>query len=185
MKKGIIAAAVAAAALSPLAASAEISYSYGEIQYVDIDVDAGVFGSASESGFGLEGSYEINDMFHIGIDFSSVDDLDQTTLGFGYHREVGDDASFYADLAWESIDAGAAGDDDGYSIELGLRGMVSDTFELQGYIGQIDVGGSEMFYGLGGRYYFNDNMAVGLGYETIESFGVEVDTLELGFRYNF
>ena len=185
MKKGIIAAAVAAAALSPLAASAEdVSYSYVEVKYVDIEVEAGA-ANASEAGFGLAGSYAINDMFHIGLDYSSVDGLDQTTLGFGYHTEIGDAASFYADLNWENVDAGAFGDDDGYSVMLGVRGMVADSFELEGYLGQIDIIDSETVFGIEGRYFFNDQMAVGLGYEMTEFGGADVDTLELAFRYNF
>jgi hypothetical protein len=185
MNKRIIAAAVAAAMTPAIAMADDINYSYAEINYVDIDVDAGAFGSASESGFGLEGSYSINDMFHVGFDYSSVDGLDQTSFGFGYHREMGSAANFYADLAWEQIDVDGFGDDDGYSIELGLRGMVGANFELQGYVGQIDVGGSETFFGVAGRYFFNDNMAIGLGYENMDSFGIDVTTLELGFRYNF
>lgn len=182
MKKGIIAAAVAAAALSPLAASADdVSYSFVEIDYVDVDL-----AGTSESGFGLKGSVGVGDNFHVTLDHSGVSfpagvDLNRTSLGFGYHGELGDNASFYADLAWESIDFGALGDDDGYSIEIGARGMVADSFELQGYVGQIDVGGSETLYGIEGRYYFSDEMAVGLGWESIDN----IDTLEVGFRYNF
>ena len=53
-------------------------------------------------------------------------------------------------------------------------------------MGQIDIAGSETVFGLEGRYAFNDQMALGLGFEWTEFAGAaDVDTLELAFRYNF
>jgi len=186
MSKKILIAAVAAA-LSPAAVLAnDVSYSYGEINYHEVDVGAGI----SDNGFGLAGSFAINDSWHAGLSYNTTSfgfgvDYDRTSLGFGYNGDFGTNASYFIDLAYEKIDLGIGGDDTGYSFQVGARGMVSDSFELQGQIGTIDIfGGSETTYGVSGRYFINDSMAIGLSWDTVDS-GSGIDTLTLGFRFNF
>ena len=183
MKNWILTIA-ALAALTPFAALADdVSYSFFEVNYTDVDL-AGI----SESGFGLKGSASVADNFHIGIDYFAVSfplgvDFNRTSLGFGYHTEG--ETSFYATVALEKLDLGLA-DDDGYGIELGGRGFVADDFELQGYIGVIDVfDETETYFGVSGRYWFNENMAIGLDYKNTEISILDVDILQIGFRYSF
>jgi hypothetical protein len=183
MRKGIIAVAVAAAFSPAAVMAADISYTYGEVDYMDAD-----FGPVSANGFGLQGSFEVADNFHVGVGYSSIGfplglSLDRTTIGFGYHSDLGSDASFFANLNYE--DAELLGlSENGYSVEVGIRAMVGNNFELQGQIGQIDLDGSELFYGAAARYWINDDMAVGIEYETVDT-NPSIDVLSIGFRYNF
>ena len=184
MKNWILTIA-ALAALTPFAASAEdVSYSYVQIDYINLDIDDG----GDDSGFGLAGSFTVSDNFHIALSHDSVDilgaDLTWTTVGFGYHTDG--DTSYYAQINYEDLglDTGAADiGDSGFGIEVGVRSMINENFELQGGIHYADFGdfGDDTLLELSGRYYVNDQFSIGVKYEA----GSDFDIWGIGGRFDF
>jgi len=154
MKKHLVLALALAAA--PFAASAgPLSYSYVEGGYLRTEIDdLDGYGD----GFAINGSVEINDMFHVFGGYAMQDagddglavDLDQLRLGLGYRYAVSDRTDLVARGAYERaesdirVDDGFFGgdynaDSNGYSVEVGLRSALTDSLEVSVLGGYADV----------------------------------------------
>jgi hypothetical protein len=74
-------------------------------------------------------------------------------------------------------------DDDGLAVGGGIRSRVAESIELDASLKLVDFdeSGSDTGYSFGGRYYFNDTMAVGASAD----FNDNADTLRVGFRWEF
>ena len=153
MKKMILAAAVLAAAsfgasAAENTANTGISYTYVEGDYIARNMDADMNTDVDFKGWGVKGSYEIADQFHVfgaynktnNDDFLDID-LDETQLGFGWHKSVADNADAIVELSWlrQGVDVsllGVSADDhaDGYRASAGFRGAfnehVNGTFKV-------------------------------------------------------
>jgi len=149
------------------------SYSFVEGGFQRVDLDSNFGADLDGDGFSVGGSYEVAPNWHIFGNFSSTGldfniDLDQLTLGGGYHADVSPISSFYANLAFIDADVGASGfgsvSESGYGIQVGLRSMVSPRLELEGYLSHVDLGGGVDGTGVGGSalYHFGRNFAAGL-----------------------
>lgn len=142
------------------------SLSYGTIEFDDVNVDG--------DGFGLAGSYAINEDFHVfagyeaaGLDFG----IDATTLGagIGWHTGLSPVVDLVANLSYQylELDAPGAGsvDDSGLGLGIGLRFAASDEIELNAAINYVDLSdsGDDTGFGLAGLYKFTDAFSLGLG----------------------
>jgi hypothetical protein len=70
------------------------------------------------------------------------------------------------EVAWAYTEVKANGfrvDDDRLALGLGLRGRVSDRFELQGGIRYVEYDDSETFLSLRGRWHLTHSLAAALG----------------------
>ncbi len=187
MKRTLFALALAAAL--PMSAQAgEISYSYIQGGYSAASVDGGDF-----NGFGLKGSFAFNDSFYGFASYDSGEDssvdLNQTTLGAGWHT-AGDTQWFVeANYINNEIDFGFGSfDDDGFAIAGGVRAKVSDKFELNGKLSYTDVGdfGDGFGVGVGALLSFNDTWGAYASYDYSDrGSNVELDTWSLGVRASF
>jgi hypothetical protein len=156
MKKTLLAAAVLAAASFGASAAENtantgsngISYTYVEGDYVARTLDMDMNTNVDFNGFGVKGSYEIADQFHVFGSYSKVNnddffdvDLDETQIGFGWHKSVADNADAIVELSWlrQGVDVsllGVSADDhaDGYRASAGFRGAfnqyVNGTFKV-------------------------------------------------------
>ena len=141
------------------------SLSYGNIEFDDVNVDG--------DGFGLAGSYAINEDFHVfaayqaaGLDFG----IDATTLGagIGYHTSLTPVVDLVASVSYQYIDFDAPGlgdaDDNGIGLGVGLRFAASEEIELNAGISYVDFSdsGNDTGFGVGGLYSFTDAFALGL-----------------------
>lgn len=138
----------------PLAASAAegVSYSYVEGGYTR--VDASHTGSNNDAdGWALNGSGAINPNFHVFGGYSKVKisntpvDVDQWRLGLGYNRPITPKVDFVGKVAYEKFDAGAGVNDNGYSAEAGVRGVLAP--KLEGYA----MAGYEDYKNFSGDWY--------------------------------
>jgi len=182
MKRSLI--ALALAALIPLSAQAgdNLSYTYVEAGYVDIDGDA--------DGFGVRGSYEFGDSNFYGfasysqveIDHTSID-IDNSQLGVGYAHGLSDNVDLLAELSWVNTDVDGLGDVDGYRASVGIRGTIASNFE--GLVKANWTDGSDFdgdFSGtVGAQYKFNKTW--GLTGEI--EFADEGETYMVGVRASF
>lgn len=181
MKKNIIAAAVAALVLPAAAIAAEpnMSYTYGEIGYTDLDQDG-----FSADGLALEGSYEFMQQV---FGFASYQDLsgdfDSSTfiVGAGYVMPFNDKVDGYAKLGFVSDETGPF-DDTGFMLGFGLRADI--TKQVEGFFEYTSTDiydDTSSAFELGGRYWFQENMGVSLAYNDVE----DADGFTVAFRYNF
>ncbi len=168
------------------AIAGDLSYNYIEagFQRIEFDDVAGV--DVDGDGFGIGGSFELNDDWFIRAGYSTADldfgiDLDQTILGIGYRADISPATDVFATVSYVRADVSATGfgsfDDDGFGISVGVRGMLTDKVELSGSIGYIDLdeGGDGTSVSAGGLYNFTDMFAAGVGIEVDEdvtTFGI-------------
>lgn len=172
---------------APLLAQ-DLSYNYVQGSYSRTELDDGPL-DVDGDGFGLYGSLEVGDMWHVFANFtrSELDfdvDYDQTWIGGGLHTPLAPALDLYLNLAYVNVEAdGVAGsfDDDGLGTALGLRMMVLPTVEISGAISYTDLddSGSDTGIEADGWYYFNRNFAVGLGI----GFADDVTRYGIGLRY--
>lgn len=155
------------------AAMAEgLSYNYvqGAYQRVEIDFPGG---DVDGDGFGIGGSFEINDMWHAFASYSTSDldfgvDFDQLAFGAGFSSGLNDNVDLVARLAYVQVDASVSGfgsaDDDGFGISVGLRGMVAERVELEGYVDYVDLddSGDDTSFNGAAWYKVSDNFNAGL-----------------------
>jgi hypothetical protein len=130
---------------------------------------------------------------------SVTDDFDliRTRLHFGYLREIGENLDVYAELSYDSAeyDFGSfAGenfdmDDSGAGLRLGFRWNPRPRFEIFGSArhltaGKLDLSKlefeSDTLVQLGLRWYFFEDLAVGIEHEE-----GEVSTTSLSMRFSF
>lgn len=135
--------AIAAISL-PLAAQAEFNYTYLEGGYVRLEPDRF---NDSGNGIGVRGSAALSQNLFITGEFSSVEfdigpfdaDTDQYGVGLGLHMPATDRMDFVGSLSWINVDIDNFADDDGFRLDLGLRGQVTPAFELAGGIRYAEV----------------------------------------------
>lgn len=175
---------------STLAWAEEPSYSYIQASYVDIDIDTD-FGDADGDGVVAGASIPINDQWHVFAGYGSSDfdggiDIDEFSIGGGWHTGISDRTDFVATVAYVSVDASAGGpsfDDDGIGLSVGLRSMVRDNLEVYGAISYVDLdaAGDGTSIGAGLWYTVSGNFAVGLGVDVDD----DVTGIGAGIRLYF
>ena len=151
-----------------------IKYNYLELRFVDVDGGDGIeFG----------GSYRINEQFYAVAGFQDIDigpgSLEVLEIGGGYiipNKKI--DFAFEVSL----IDTDFRGSsDNGFSLAAGGRSYISPEFEARAFVKHVDVNNSDTFIELGGDYFLNANVSIGISLEVAS----DADTLTFGARYYF
>lgn len=169
-----------------------LSYSYIQASYQEVDIDFGGGINADGDGFGVAGSVEIAESWFLFADYSSFDfesvvDFTSLSAGAGWHTGISDQTDFFATFGYAEAEIDVQGfgsvDDSGYGASIGVRSMVSDSLELYGSLGYVDLGNGAdgTAIGAGLWYSVSGNMAVGLG----ASFDDDVTAYGVGFRLYF
>ena len=82
-----------------------------------------------------------------------------------------------------NCDTDLAENDTGYSLDVGVRHMLSDRVEVDANVDFVDVQDVEdTALKLGARYYFNDAISAGLGYSTSSE---NIDVVSANIRRDF
>ena len=175
-------------ALSTAAQADTPSYNYGTLGWQKVTLDDGPL-HVDGDGFGIGGSFEVADNWHIVGGYSSIGfdfgiDLNTLSVGGGYHTAISDTTSFYANLLWLNAEADAGGgqsfDDDGFGIGIGLRSNITDRVELEGGLTHVDYGdGNGTALSAAGWYKFTDAFSLGV------TFAAEEDVLGFGVGGRF
>jgi len=178
--------------LSP-AFAGDLSYNFIEIGYLEAELDDDLAGfSVDGDGYGIGGSFEVGENWFVGVSYSTIGfdfgvDLDQISVGGGYHFGMSDRTDFFATLSYLTAEVSASGfgsvDEDGYGVTIGIRSMLSDNFELNGGIGYSDLGdGADgTAFNAGALYSFTPTFAIGLDIGVDE----DVTLYGLGARFYF
>jgi hypothetical protein len=174
-------------AAAPLAALADdMSYSFVDVAYVETDIDD----APTADGFALRGSAGFAENWFAFADYSDQSvagvDLTQYAVGIGGHYGLAENLDLVGRVGWAKVEIDAGpffdADDDGYLLDLGLRGRVGDAVELEGGARYVDFGdGDETSLFFGGRFHFNDTWALGAEFQS----GDDVDAILAYVRASF
>ena len=161
---------------------ADLSYSYVELRFVDVDFKGG-------DGFRLNGSYKLDGGWilvggYTQLDFNNDTDQSIVELGGGYVWHYTKDFDLFSTLRFlrSNVDVfGVSADDNGFALSAGTRGLITPKFEVRGSVNHINLDNSDTYLELAGDYYFTRQFAAGL---TLE-FAGDVDAYTIGARWFF
>lgn len=205
MKKHLLATAtIAALAFTASPAFAKVTdsapdFSFVEANFIKMDIDVpGEDVELEADGIEFKGAFEISDKAFMHFSYSNPEldivdvGMDMYTVGVGarhalsartslfgtvdYIRVETDDVSFgYDTLNGESFN--------GFGLNAGVKSRIAPEIELTGILSYADV--DEVDDGVSAtaevRYFFTNELAVGLSYTVAE----DTDTLSVGARYSF
>ena len=177
--------------------SQDISFDYVQVTYTFATVDLGASTDEIEgNGIGLSLSLGFTPVFALtlavldttfetyqGID---VDTAKATTLGVTAHTLTASGSELFANLSGlkaevtENDDTGSTNDNDyGYAASIGVRHIVTDTFELEMGISNVYVfDNADTSFKADARLYLRKKLSLGIGYIT----GDSVDSFSLNLR---
>ena len=147
-----------------------IEYNFFELRYVDV-----------KGGDGIEfgGSYRLNPEFYGLASFQDIDigpnNTDRLEIGGGYILP-NDKIDFAAEVMLIDADS-----ESGFSLAAGGRGYVAPEIEARVFVKHVDVVNSDTFIELGGDYFVDVNISLGITLEV----GSDSDTLTIGGRLYF
>ncbi|MGH8110047.1 MAG: hypothetical protein ACREO1_15170 [Arenimonas sp.] len=195
MKRTIFALALAAAL--PMSAQAkELNYSFVELDYLNSSngVTDGFSGQGLDTeGYGVRGSFGFADNWYVtgrynnsDLDLASSVDADKWGVGFGYHREMYDQADWFVEVGYTELDSNEPVlDDNTYNLSAGIRGSISDRFEGIAKLSYNDGANfSGAFYP---QYDSAFSATVGLQWRINDMWGIvgEVEAFEDATDYTF
>ena len=179
---------------SALAADSPLSYSNAGIGFITGDI-----ADVDFSGFGVYGSYALNDSFFVIGDYTSIssddkfeiesgsDDIEATqfSIGLGFHTPISDVTDFVATLSYADAEVeffDLTEDGNGYILSAGVRAKPTQEIELQALLNYADVeDDSETGYMLGARYFTMPTLSLGLNYGSSDDF----DSFSFDVRFDF
>lgn len=167
---------VLATPMDPLMASP--NYTYAEAGFLRLDGGA--------DGLVLGGSYALDERFHLVGEFARASEspitVTRARLGVGYHYAYSGTTDWVlrggAILARARISGLGSINDSGWFAEAGLRSLVTDFIEVNGFVTHSDAGAATTQLSLTGWYHFTRRLALGAGLND------EVD-LTLWVRFGF
>jgi hypothetical protein len=171
-----------------------MSYSYIEGGYTEADLD----NVADGDGFSVRGSVSFSENFFVFGEYATFGfpgsvDLDQISAGLGGHLDISDRVDLVGRVGYTELDLSVpgfgSGSVDGFLVSAGIRGQVSDSFELEAHAVHTDLGsdgGDSTGFVVGGRYFFTESFAAGLEYRTGDELGgADLDVIFVGVRFTF
>lgn len=181
------------------AQATDLNYDYVQVGYSVVDID-----DVNEdiSSVGIDGSFLVTDTVYL---FASYADgksdrfsafgtsgrlgLESYTAGVGYRYELAPQTDLNFSAAWERQKVeGRNGfsflgseSENGYSMAVGLRHLVTRQFELGADVTYIDVADDDTILTFGALWHITDLVAVGGSY----SLGSDADAIAGGIRFKF
>ena len=171
--------AVIAGTLSCSALAASPNWQFAEAGYTNLDNDFVDF-----DGLSISSKYLLDNNIYLNGEYSDLSkdgyDLNRTTLGAGYRIPMNSTTDAYVGANYERVDTNLV-DENGYSVNAGVRSMVTREVELMGQVGYYDVDDGDVTVKVGANYYFAPRWAAGLSYEKID----DADFTQVTARYTF
>ena len=198
MRKTCLAALAATAVVAAGPALADPQWTYGQVGYSVGDEEGGAGGGDTDA-FGISGSLEIAEIWHVAGGFASGEiggaDHDFYEIVGGLHPAVSETTDVVLELGYGSAenDDFSNSDRDILRFTAGARSMVTQNLEINGGVtladvdadsGVIEADGTKISAQVGGRYLFTEQASVGVGY-AIDSVTTGDDLLSLDFRWAF
>ena len=161
---------------------ADLSYTYAELRFVDVDANGG-------DGIRFTGSYELENNWMIvggltALDFNNNVDSTVLEFGGGYVWHYSKDFDLLGTLRFVRVEVdtpGGSADDNGFAFSAGARGLLAPQFEIRGSVNHINVNGNDTYLELAGDYYFTEEFSAGVSLE----FAGDTDAFTIGARWFF
>lgn len=162
--------------------ASDLSYSFAELRFVDVDTNGG-------DGFQLAGSLELERQWILvgsltALDFNSDVDTTLLEVGGGYVWNYTADFDLLATLRFVRAEVDTPGgdaDDSGIAFSAGTRGFLAPQFEIRGFVNHINLDNSDTYLTIAGDYYFSDRVSAGLSLDVAG----DTDSFSLGVRWYF
>ena len=171
------------------------NYNYAQLGYSffnDFEIDQGVTFSGS-----YDVTYNVNILGSYFISTSSDSDraddidLDNYTLGVGYHTDISDKTDVLGEIGLfnTNVDAKIGNvtvntDNSGYNLSAGVRHKLQEKIEVNARADHRNSDNvTDTSFTFGGRYYFKPNISAGLDFNTGADDSSESITTSL--RWNF
>ena len=160
----------------------DLSYSFVELRFVDVDISGG-------DGFRLGGSYELDGQWILvgaltALDFNNNVDSTLLEIGGGYVWDYSENFDLVSTvrLVRAEVDTpGGDSDDSGFAFSAGARGFLAPQFEIRGSVNHLNLDNSDTYLQLAGDYYFTDQVSAGVSLD----FAGDTDSFSLGARWYF
>ena len=158
-----------------------LSYTFGELRFVDVDNGG--------NGFEVGGSFLFTgNWFGVAslssLDFRNSVDVTSFEIGAGYVFPLQKDWDIQANaraIRTEVDTRSGSANDTGIGLLGGVRGLLIPELEIRGNVHYVNVDESDVFLEFAGDWYVTPQWAVGLSVE----FGGDVDLWTIGARYYF
>ncbi len=159
-----------------------LSYTYGELRFVDVDTRGG-------DGIRFNGSFELENNWMIvggltSLDFDNNVDSTVVELGGGYIWHYSKEFDLVSTLRFVQADIdspGGSSDDNGFAFSAGARGLLAPQFEIRGSVNHINLDNSDTYLELAGDYYFTERVSAGASLEFVG----DTDIFTIGARWFF
>ena len=183
MRKSITLLAVLSASVLPLTALADKpDWRYIEGGYTKLDFDDNA--SFEPDGLTVNGKYLLDRNWYLNGEYSFFEegsfDFNMLTVGGGYRLPINATTDVYVSANLERVD-GDVDDETGYSINAGVRSMLTEQVELAGEVGYYDVDDGDVTFKVNANYYITPQWAVGAKYTVID----DADIMQATARYAF
>jgi hypothetical protein len=160
----------------------DLSYTYAELRFVDVDARGG-------DGIQFNLSYELENNWMIvggltALDFNNNVDSTVVEIGGGYVWHYSNDFDLVSTLRFvraEFDTPGGGSDDNGFAFSAGARGLLAPQFEIRGSVNHVNLDDSDTYLELAGDYYFTEQFSAGVSLE----FAGDVDAFTIGARWFF
>lgn len=184
--KTLATAVVLMCAALPLSAVAKPTYEHFDLGYERTERS----GTELMTGFGVGGTYGITENHHISAAYGDIDNSTRETqmalLMYGYRWPLSDrtDAYVRAGLAWQRtyyFAPPATIVDSGFSVAAGVRTMITERYELSGFIGAHETHRVRGTLSIENYYHFTPDVG---GFASVD-IGDRGWNLRAGVRLNF
>lgn len=174
------------------------TYVEGGYVYTELDDPTGSDTDLDGNGLFVAGSFAVTDVVHLFGSYSDSDlkadfgvgseeiDYQTLSLGVGLNWALNDRIDLVGRAAWLDLEAEADEvneDESGFGLSLGVRSMLTDSFEINAAINYVNLGSDldETSFALGLVYGVTDMLALTLGGEI----GDDATAFNAGVRLYF
>ncbi|MCG9728468.1 porin family protein [Shewanella sp. Isolate13] len=176
------------------------NWNYIEAAYLSADID-GLDQSVKPKGYGVIGSTLVGNNVILSVSYNTVSEdvevlgrnVDATikqasaTIGYRYGANDTTDLFIMASYLYGEVGGSWEGnsesyDDNGYGLGVGVRSMVTESFEASATIARAEIDSqSETTFAVSAYYHFNKQFAIGAGYTIAD----DVDMYNASVRVSF
>jgi opacity protein-like surface antigen len=164
--------------------------------YQSVDVESQTF-----TGFGIAGSKLLDDNFFVTAGYRSVSDdirvsnesvevdLNALSVGLGYRQPISQNTDVFGVVSYEDMEVegsyqgySQSNSDNGYGLQVGVRSMLTEQFELGASLQYIDIADdSATAFAVSALYNFTEQFSAGIGF----SKGEDMDAFSVSGVYFF
>ncbi|MGS0690034.1 porin family protein [Shewanella sp. 30m-9] len=184
---------------NPASQASAPNWNYIEVAYLSADIDV-LDQSVKPNGYGVIGSTLVGDSVILSLAYNRVSEDDvlgsnidatlsqaSATIGYRYRTSDTTDLFVMASYLYGELEGSLDGesesyDDNGYGLRVGVRSMVTESFEASATIDRIEIDSqSETGFAVSAYYHFNKRFAIGAGYAIAD----DADMYNASLRVSF